>query len=179
MQQTSQINNFLLRGIGQRLLVLVTHVDRDLLLSVQLRCVLGRGLPLLAAHHARHERLQFRYVRRLQRLFVDVIDQLLSVERTSGFFLALVVVALVRWQEVVLSKYSIRKLSQLMENNSHTSGSTSLARILISSAESWASSSSTSTSSYSLRSLPYNLAGVVIVVVFVVEEVCKHKIYKC
>lgn len=46
--------------------------------------------------------------------------------------------------------------------------------MVISSAESWASRLSTSTSSYSLKSLPYSLAGVVSVVVFVVAEVCNE-----
>lgn len=54
-----------------------------------------------------------------------------------------------------------------------TSGSTSLAKIFISSAESWAKRSSTSTSSYSLKFFPYNFAGVVIVVVFVDDDVCQ------
>lgn len=53
-----------------------------------------------------------------------------------------------------------------------TSGSTSLASMVISSGDSCASSSSTSTSSYAPMSLPYSLAGVVMVLVVVEEEVC-------
>lgn len=48
--------------------------------------------------------------------------------------------------------------------------------MLISSGDNWANNVSTSTSSYSLKSLPYNLAGAVKLEVFVVDEVCKDRI---
>lgn len=53
-----------------------------------------------------------------------------------------------------------------------TSGSTSLAKMLISSGDSWESSWSTSSSSYSLRFFPYSLAGAVVMVVVFFDDVC-------
>lgn len=56
-----------------------------------------------------------------------------------------------------------------------TSGSTSFASMVSSSWVSLDRSSSTSTSSYVDNSRPYNLAGVVIVVVFVEDDFCDQK----
>jgi len=85
-------------------LVLLAHVDGDLFLGLDIAGIPRWRDPLLSAHLALHIGLEFRLVGRLDGLLVDVLDQLLAVQRSGGFLGALIAVALVWRQEVVLKK---------------------------------------------------------------------------
>lgn len=130
---------------------------------------------LFATNRTRHEWFQLRFVRSLQCLLIDVIYQLLAIQGTGRILGTFVVGSLAWWQKWILKRYNRLIDEQQTLGYTLTSGSTSFASMVISSGESCDRSSSTSTSSYAPRSLPYSLAGVVMVFVVVEDEVWKRE----
>lgn len=75
-----QIDNLLLGGVGESLLVFVTHVDGDLFLCLLHSLALRRWNPFLASDRSLHIWLQIGNIGCFDRLLVDVLNQFLAVE---------------------------------------------------------------------------------------------------
>lgn len=103
----SQIDNLLLRGIVQRMLVLLAHIDGDLFLRVNLTLIPWWWHPFLATHCALYEGLELRLVWRLDGLLVNVLDELFAIQRPSCILGALIAATLIWWQEVVLQNATL------------------------------------------------------------------------
>lgn len=103
-QNGGQIDDLLLRGVVESVFILLAQIDGDLFLGLDVPGIPWRGHPLLAAHLALDEGLELWLVGGLDSLLVDVLDQLLAVQRPGGILGALIAAALIRRQEVVLKE---------------------------------------------------------------------------
>lgn len=99
-----QIDDLLLRGIVKGVFVLLAHVNGDLFFGLDVAGIPWRWDPLLSTNLALNERLELRLIRGLDGLLIDVLDQLLAIERPGGFLGAFIAIALVWRQEVVLQE---------------------------------------------------------------------------
>lgn len=78
-----QVDDLFLRGVGERLLVLVAQIDGDLFFGGLHAHVLRGRDPLLASGQTGDVRLQVGNIWRFDSLLVDVIDELFAVEGPS------------------------------------------------------------------------------------------------
>lgn len=98
-KNSGQVDDLLLGRIGQSLLVLLAHIDSDLLLGVEHLLRLRWRNPFFATNRALDEGLNVGDVGSFESLLVDVLDEFLAVEWSRWILGAFVARTLTRWEK--------------------------------------------------------------------------------